>query len=363
VYHVPRFLRIWEMSFAILLASASIGTAMASDFSRGAHGNPAALPRGCASCHVGHGSRQTPMLPATEVETCLLCHGDAMGKSEARNKGLLGPAAEVTSVAGDFRKPSRHPLGDARRSRSGRAYPKASSQANVVSSFLLCTDCHDPHYEVKSARRGKSDTARAKEMVDARGTRRAEYELCYRCHGSEGRASRGGEDIRRLLRPGNPSFHPVEATGRNSDVPSLVAPYTEQSRISCTDCHGSEQAGGTRGPHGSAFEPILKAHFGREDGRPESAYEYALCYRCHNRSVVLSPAGFPEHREHVVDAKTSCRTCHNSHGSTQYPHLIDFDTRTVFANSKGQLRYRDLGVRHGSCGLRCHGRDHDEEDY
>jgi hypothetical protein len=204
---------------------------------------------------------------------------------------------------------------------------------------------------------------RAKEIRDARGRSQPEHRLCYDCHGSGVVSARGREDIERLLRRGNPSFHPVEAPGRGSDVPSLIEPHNEQSVIACTDCHGSDQPGGARGPHGSAFEPLLKAHFERDDGRPETTYEYALCYRCHSRSVVLSPASFPEHRRHVAEARASCYTCHNSHGSLKYTHLIDFDTQVVFGNSAGQLRFEDRGMRRGACSLRCHDRDHVQEEY
>lgn len=229
---------------------------------------------------------------------------------------------------------------------------------------MTCADCHDPHYGVKPSDRGKKALSRPKEVGSARAGSRPQHKLCYRCHGSSGHAERGTEDIERLMAANNPSFHPVESRGRNRDVPSLIQPFDEQSYIACVSCHGSDQANGPEGPHGSIYAPILKAHYSQADGRAESAYEYALCYTCHSRSVLLSSASaFPEHRKHVVDEETSCHVCHDSHGSVKYGHLIDFDSRIVYSNSKGRLDFRDLGARHGECNMTCHGKDHDAEVY
>jgi len=66
-----------------------------------------------------------------------------------------------------------------------------------------------------------------------------EYELCFRCHGDS--AQRGPAritrqfvetDTRRQFNPGNASFHPVEAAGKNSQAPSLIPPLTTASHKS-----------------------------------------------------------------------------------------------------------------------------------
>ena len=332
-------------------------------FGRSVHGDRAALPKGCGSCHVGHGSPMTSMLPDTQEATCLRCHGDAAAASGVRARGLLRKTGRVANIAAELRKSSRHRLERSRSGRRRRARGRASRGSLAGLTGVLCTDCHSRHYTIRSLRRGKGDATRVKELGDARGARRPEYRLCYRCHGRDARAVRGKKDIQRLLRPSNPSFHPVQSTGRNPDVPSLVSPYNEQSLVACTDCHGSDRKDGPRGPHGSVYRPILKAHFTSDDGRAESPYEYALCYTCHTRSVLLSPSSFPEHRRHVVAGKASCRSCHNSHGSPEYSHLMDFDLEVVSANVKGQLHYQDAGSRQGQCSLHCHGREHDRQRY
>ena len=95
-----------------------------------------------------------------------------------------------------------------------------------------------------------------------------EYELCYRCHGD----NQGNEppvvsryifetNTRLEFSTSNASYHPVEAMGKNRDVPSLIPPLTVTSRIGCTDCHNSDSGdsiNGPRGPHGSVWRPILE---------------------------------------------------------------------------------------------------------
>jgi len=346
---------------ALILALASV--VFAGAFGRSAHGNRTVLPNQCASCHIGHGSPRSRMMPQARNAVCLRCHGDAPARESARRKRLVTKTRGLTNIAAEFRKPSRHPLDGVQRAKRRAIFPKRPSHIRPIDAGVSCIDCHNPHYGMKSHARKRGARTRVHSTRDARGRQQAEYKLCYRCHASAAQSSRSSHDIRQLLRPSNPSYHPVVALGRNEDVPSLIKPLEEKSFIACSDCHGSDQALGPGGPHGSAFKPILKAHYQSGDGHVESTFEYALCYRCHSRSIVLGTSSFREHRRHVVDVRASCRACHNSHGSVKYKNLIDFDTRIVSSNSKGRLDYADTGVRRGECNLLCHGRDHDRERY
>jgi len=304
------------------------------------------------------------MMPGNQEDTCFQCHGDSSAQSEAVRRRILKPRRRMANVRADFQKISRHPLssqsGAPRRSRF-----ETSGRRGFVGpvSTVTCSDCHDPHYAVKSVRSVSGSSRSVRRIEDSRGRSTTEHALCYRCHGSSTQSVRGLDDIQRRMSAGNRSYHPVEATGRNRRVPSLIRPMTEQSIIACSDCHGSDQAGGARGPHGSLYAPLLKANFGAEDGLGESTHRYDLCYGCHNRSTVLSPSSFREHRKHVVEERISCHTCHDSHGSPEYSHLIHFNTDEVRPNNKGQLRYDDLGNGRGSCSLSCHGTDHDNQKY
>ena len=159
-------------------------------------------------------------------------------------------------------------------------------------------------------------------------------------------------------------------------MPSLVPPYRAGSLVYCTDCHASDDgagAGGTgpRGPHGSMFAPLLERNYSTASPGIESPYAYALCYKCHDRNVLLSDrSAFRLHRRHVVDQQTPCATCHAAHGvsatagtPTQNAHLIDFDVSVVRPSRTGALEYDRRGPRSGSCALTCHGAAHDNRAY
>ncbi|HUT34736.1 MAG TPA: cytochrome c3 family protein [Planctomycetota bacterium] len=356
---MPRLLRPRTRTWAVAAAAAGAallawaGLALAGSFRNGAHGNESMLPRGCGACHAGHGIPRSPMLPATRNETCLACHSTAAARTEARTKHLLVGGDDLKDVSAEFAKASHHTLStDGQAASSGFRRVNAAAEAGGT---VTCSNCHDGHYLVKG--NAQEDITRVKEIGNARNQAEPEYRLCYRCHGTT--TGVGSLNIEQYTRQSNPSFHPVEATGRNTSVPSLINPWTVQSYTACTSCHGSDQAAGPRGPHGSAFTPILKANYNRDDDQAESAAQYALCYRCHNRNIVLSEeqGSFRYHKKHM-EKRASCRACHNSHGSKTYTHLIDFDTSIVFANSNGVRNFVDSGANTGACNLRCHDKNH-----
>ncbi len=334
---------------AFVIVAPRGGLCQSGAFSGSAHGNRSLLPMGCKTCHVGHGIPQSRMMDNTVPAVCVKCHGDATGRAAARSEGILINSDHLKNVEAEFLKTSRHPVN--------------TTGAGV--STISCTDCHPPHWILTAANggvQGGSGTD-VKRLVNSRGQSQPEYELCYKCHGSTPPIGTAAVNIKRLFLTSNPSFHPVQTTGRNSDVPSLISPLTEQSIISCTDCHGSDQASGPRGPHGSIYSPILKAHYETDSGKPESSYQYELCYRCHSQSSILGDQSFSKHRRHIEGTNASCFACHNAHGSTEYTHLIDFDENVVFANRMGQLWFRDNGYRSGSCSLLCHGKNHKNKRY
>ncbi len=203
-----------------------------------------------------------------------------------------------------------------------------------------------------------------------------EYEVCFKCHANNNAIqpviSRqvASNNLRLQFSPSAISYHPIEAAGKNSDVPSLVPGMSTASLIYCTDCHNSDAgtaAGGTaaNGPHGSNGTPLLIAEYDTTDGSTESANAYALCYRCHQRSSLLSNQTFP-HSTHVVDQRTPCSVCHESHGipsaqgtTLANSKLINFDISVVQPLADGTpISYQSTGPRSGTCTLQCHGVEH-----
>lgn len=318
----------------------------------------------CMNCHRTHAAGRPQWLLnfAEEERNCLVCHNGAVASQD---------------VGQEFRKFSAHPVEATEWVHHPREEPFSMSR------HVTCTDCHNPH-AVESAK-GRSSllgALRGVRGINASGIRVAEasfeYEVCYACHGltEQPRALVFRQDpitnARLEFDPGNPSFHPVVAIGKNPDVPSLEAGYTPSSRIGCTDCHNSDSAtfaGRPGGPHGSVYAPILEQEYQVGDPTPESFQTYALCYECHNRAVLLSDqSGFP-HRTHVVRAQASCAVCHDAHGSRRHTHLINFMVRgrtagtVVSSSSSGRLEFQDLGRFTGRCFLACHGSDHNPKSY
>jgi hypothetical protein len=152
--------------------------------------------------------------------------------------------------------------------------------------------------------------------------------------------------------------------------------------IYCTSCH-SDDTGGSMGPHGSRFSPILRDQYETADGTRENPSVYALCYRCHSRMNILSDSSFKKnlvsnrggHSDHI-DPKTPgakgtpCSACHDPHGivddgrSGSHTHLINFDTMIVSSVPPNTRPiFTDTGPNSGTCTLICHGVTHINKSY
>ncbi len=291
---------------------------------------------GCASCHVSHaaGTPQRLLAGSTSEATCLACHnGHVAAGNIAADLGKTSahpvPATEVHDPGEDLVNPPRH---------------------------AECVDCHSPHQAVAQEATGPgraSGALRGVAGVSAAGAPVAQvaytYELCFRCHGDS--LSRGPArvtrqvtqtDMRLAFATTNASYHPVVAPGKGTNVPSLIAPWTTASIVSCTDCHGSNSsktAGGTgpNGPHGSTNSPILVASGS------------ALCYKCHSSSVVSGEG--PHNSGH---RSVACSVCHDPHGVAGTTRLVNFDASQVRASSGGVLSWTPTTPGHGTCSLYCH---------
>jgi predicted CXXCH cytochrome family protein len=308
----------------------------------------------CGSCHVPHaaGSKEELTRFASPEKNCTYCHSSD------------GPGQ---SVMAEFNKASAHPI-----LVNSQAHTPNENPINPSVRHVVCVDCHNPHADNNST---GSQTHISGALAGVTGvstggtvmrTAQHEYELCFRCHGDS--AQRGPARVprqyvetntRREFNPSNISFHPVEATGKNTRVPSLLQPLTVSSTVGCTDCHNNDQgpgAGGSgpKGPHGSAYVPLLERKLLLTDGTAYNPDNFALCYKCHSPAVVDSQSGtsWAYHQKHLETCRAVCTTCHDSHAASQ-PHLINFNTAYVLPFN-GVLRYTSTGANHGTCTLTCH---------
>jgi predicted CXXCH cytochrome family protein len=314
---------------------------------------------GCENCHTPHnaGTHQRLLTFSKAEDNCLNCHNGAVA---ARN------------LANEFNKPSVHPV-----LTTSSLHDEAEDPLRSTVRHAACVDCHNPH--AANGAPGLAPSASGA-LAGVKGVNSSgaviqkvalQYELCYRCHAdsvAKGPASTlrqwAEPNLRLQFSPANVSFHPVQATGRNSQVPSLIAPWTASSILYCTDCHNNNQgpgAGGTgpNGPHGSLYAPILERNLVRQDFQAEGPATYALCYKCHSEDSLMADR---LHREHVRDQKTACTTCHTPHGVQNQTHLVNFNTFYVKPLT-GRLTYTDRGPGQDVCTLSCHGSDHNNKSY
>jgi predicted CXXCH cytochrome family protein len=317
----------------------------------------------CNACHQPHAAPSGPYLlrASNATDTCLKCHD--------------GSVATAPNVKTDVNKPWHHDT-------ASPVDPPDPQQ-----SHTSCTSCHEPHSMNHGAgvapaihpNFGRVAGVNASGSAIAAAT--TEYETCFKCHADgatvQPRVARRivQNNTRLEFSPSAASFHPVEAPGRNLNVPSLRSPWTTSSLMYCSDCHASDTArsqggSGPNGPHGSTNIGILSSRYDTADYTSESAASYALCYKCHDRTSLLNDASFKEHRLHIVSQRTPCIACHDSHGIaaaqgnvTNNSNLINFSSTIVQPNSSGQLLFRDTGTFHGTCSLRCHGENHSNLSY
>ena len=367
---------------------------------QGAHtGYTTVAANGCESCHMPHSAAAAQRgLKAVEEATCgsgaLQCHGSS---GVGRN------------IQAEFAKAYRHPSYDVTPSVHDPSESPASTTlplpetSPVAARHAECSDCHNPHasYAVAATRPKGSGMIAGVWGIDTNGALKLpsgtpssvnEYEICYKCHGDSANKPQSGGgpappypnrvapqfNMRLMFDPSNPSFHPVEAPGVNTSVPSLSAGWTTASIVLCADCHDNDQGPraptpgiGPAGMHGSNYKHLLVARYDMEtSSTAESASAYALCYKCHDRTSILSDVSFTRHHLHISDENSSCSLCHDPHGisSTQgngsnNSNLINFDKRFITPSSSGILRFDDLGARKGRCYLTCHGKNHDPISY
>lgn len=330
---------------------------------------------GCEGCHASHsaGGQQRLLYYAEEEKNCYACHNGKIA---------------ILDIEAQFQKFSAHPV-----SATSGIHDPIESPALITNRHVECEDCHNPHAANNRTAAPPSVSGRLDKVSGLDLNRVAvdpstyEYEICFKCHADFAPqisfVPRVVDTTNKRLAFDmvNPSYHPVEGSGRNSDVPSIPSTYelmlTADSIIYCTSCHKDDN-GVSRGPHGSNYAPILGYQYETGDGIPENFQNYALCYRCHNRTSILNNESFPRHREHIANDNsltprpTSCSVCHDSHGvpddgglSGDHTHLINFDIRVV-QPTPGNIYpfFTDNGLPFsGSCTLVCHGKVHNNLSY
>ena len=324
---------------------------------------------GCENCHRPHAAPHPPRLlsDAQEPNVCLVCHNGSVAAKQ---------------LDSEFLKPSAHPVTSTNWVHDPREDP------NSMPRHATCVDCHNPHQATAApasppAVSGRLRGVRGLNISGATVSEaQQEHEVCLKCHGVRDQTTSPSlvrndntRNIRLMLSPSNPSYHPLAAAGKNATIVGFEPGYTAASMIYCTDCHNNDEwlATGSRpkGPHGSRWTPLLEREYEVNDPQTEAYQIYGMCYKCHNRSFLIGDQArtFP-HQKHVVGQHAPCAVCHDAHGSRQNAHLINFMIRdltgkTVVSSSQkqGRLEYITLGPGKGQCYLLCHGKNHEPLAY
>jgi predicted CXXCH cytochrome family protein len=370
---------------------------------------------GCESCHRPHAPQVAQRLMKNlEENVCFQCHD---GTVAARNvkSDFLGKTYKHPVLL----TPSVH---DAAEGPNSAAHPLPETSVGMA-RHSECADCHNGHISnaaaaqpplVSGALLGVKGQSASNGFVPQAAN---EYEICFKCHADSANKPQSldkstagigyGRNPQRQYDSGNlnayntrtefalsSSYHPV-TRARNlslAEVPSLRATVittggapvpnrtlSSGSLVYCTDCHNSDTgrnlgASSTApgGPHGSNLAHLLErasvmepapASAGSGSGVPYTLANNALCDKCHDvQNNVLADRSFRRHRLHVVSQGAACSTCHDPHAS-QSPMLINFDLSIVAPNSRGGLQFTRTSPGHGTCSLRCHGKDHNNLSY
>jgi predicted CXXCH cytochrome family protein len=331
------------------------------------HIDSSSLTDECGSCHVGHGKPSEPMLAKSEEDFCYQCHGSDSERGRMVQEGHLVAGTRLEDLRADFDKMYSHPV-----NLDGVHDPaeKLPSYDAGTTPHAECVDCHNPHQRISE--KGRLNYKVSGYSISGQYLEESihEYEICLKCHSGQLAGKRSSENLVRSFAVNARSQHPVVNPKLNKGLPSLRDKVMSEERMLCSDCHRSDNPDGAAGPHGSNHEFILSGNYNRDVYVQESPYEFEFCYSCHDRSSILNNESFPRHRQHIQgdlltgQRGTSCFTCHASHGSPDYPHLIRFNPQAVSGEKSGQgVDYLLSSPGTGTCVLECHGYNHSPGRY
>jgi predicted CXXCH cytochrome family protein len=309
--------------------------------------------KGCENCHQPHNAKGTGYLlqQTGEEDNCLgKCHN--------------GSGYSATDIRSQFARIYSHPVAG-----SPAGTHQTNEDCETARYHVECNDCHNPHQANNTTPgapyNGRLQGVKVRKMAGdtfeyaARGS---EYLVCLKCHGANQGAFRSiteppspsrqiderDQSIR--FNADNPSRHPLMADRLGTGA-SLKTDYqTTMIRILCTDCHAS---------HGTDNAHLLVARYDQSDYGSYSSTAYALCFRCHDETYILSArSAFSRHNQHVINGRIPCSFCHDPHGISRlsgitategdHRHLINFDTGKV---TKETAVYDSVAR---SCSVSCH---------
>lgn len=305
----------------------------------------AVTQQGCIGCHDPHGSATKYLLRAESLlASCRQCH-----PAEERGDVVHGPyAAGACTVCHVPHESDNAHLtirsGAAHCFRCHSEIQRKMETARTAHGPAVegCTNCHAPHVAEfpkllrasGSEHCGSCHTKVDEQVRTATAKHGAVFtgKQCLNCHDSH------ASEFPALLRMSMPDVcltchdQPQQAyDGRT--IPEMKSVLTSaeflHGPIRGGECQACHQV------HGSSNARLLKTYFSSSFYADFDLTNYALCFSCHEKALVMDQkttalTGFRNgdqnlHFLHVnrLEKGRSCKACHEIHGSNQPKHIAD----------------------------------------
>jgi predicted CXXCH cytochrome family protein len=280
----------------------------------------------CTSCHKAHTSDHAKLLIAEKRDLCISCHkevGKTASESPHQHKPLEGDCLQCHNAhSSEQPKILRAPTADLCTSCHqdvAKTVSAAGHPHSAVTDGKSCVNCHAPH---------GSDHARLLSR-DAVST-------CLECH----------------KKPIVVSKERTVAAVADIADPKL-SKHGPIQKDDCAACHGV---------HGADQPKLLIANYSQEFYQTYSDEAYALCFKCHDRSLAIEPTldkqtGFRDgsrnlHYVHISKSPQgrSCRACHAVHAAKCEQQIAETVT---FGQWKLPINFKPTATG-GSCAPGCH---------
>jgi predicted CXXCH cytochrome family protein len=312
----------------------------------------------CTNCHSQHGTNYYRMLKAAEDDGTN--PGNCLYDANGNSCHVSGNSYGAPDIKTPLQRTFNHPV---------LTYSGRHSDTETTSDFgsnrhAECVDCHNPHMAqagthtagtstVSNALKGtwgvEPPNTPAWQVPDQNSytivkPAQYEYQICFKCHSSYAFGSNppsGLTDQAKEFNPNNASYHGVMAVPTDTySGASYDSPWTYNSRMYCSDCHGSDQSGDAEGPHGSNRDHILK---GRWDNTMtyDSGYTGSLCDRCHNIGSATGFRGSGGMNSNLHTRRHNRRACINCH--SRIPHGMNNNHLWVFGKDPAPYKDSNFG--------------------
>jgi len=402
------------------------------------HGPYDTVTDACARCHRSKTGQTQHLLPTSSPQSqlCFLCHDGTGSSYDIRGQYTDGNVPANDSNSSAFYS---HPAMVATTHTSA----KDDEFQGVQNRHTECGDCHNAHnangllasgtasgYTVSGALLSLSGIgvtnggAGSTPTFNWQSTATYEYEVCFKCHSgytnllSYAKESYQKHDKGAEFNPNNPSFHPVEAVGKNTTTkmgnnlagssPYKLWNFATSDTVRCVHCHGDYRQANPSSPpsgnarlasHTSQYRSLLMNNLRDRNLKPKgeayNATDFALCFQCHAEAPYVDHSGdnrddtnFRLHGYHLTKIEEEdggnlsldidtigagqgnalCGECHyrvhgqdtSARGNPTGTRLVNFAPNVTGSSMSGRFKW-DSGQRR--CYVTCHGKDHMGKGY